>query len=182
MSPQLKPCLSSTTMPTYAARSSSSSRSKVFGSSCTTALPPCWPTTSCVSQGQHVVVHFAAARDRLAGRLQGRQAEAPSCAVDGVELSGTIFQMMRACAAHMHLLLVNVPGAGGEGRGLLAIHAGLAGRLSQRTRPFVVRLSWLNAGPMDSESSKRQNSSQLSPNFRSPAPASEVRTPQAGAS
>ena len=56
------------------------------------------------------------ASDHLAGRLQRRQADAPGCAVDGIELSGDVFEMMRARVRHiLHLLLVDVPGAGGEG-------------------------------------------------------------------
>ena len=67
-------------------------------------------------QHQHVVVQFAAAGDHLAGSLQRRQANAPGSAVDVVELSWHVLEMMFARVSHkLHLLLVNVPSAGREG-------------------------------------------------------------------
>ena len=67
-------------------------------------------------QDQHVVVQFAAAGDHLAGSLQRRQANAPGSAVDVVELSWHVLEMMFARVSHkLHLLLVNVPSAGREG-------------------------------------------------------------------
>jgi hypothetical protein len=42
--------------------------------------------------------------------------DAASCAVDGFELSGDVFEMMRAGVRNVtQLLRVNIPGAGGEG-------------------------------------------------------------------
>ena len=67
-------------------------------------------------QNQHVVVQFPAASDYLAGHLKRCQVDAASCAVDGLELSGDVSEMMRAGVRDvLHLLLVDVPGAGGEG-------------------------------------------------------------------
>ena len=67
-------------------------------------------------QNQHVVVQFPAASDYLAGHLKRCQVDAASCAVDGLELSGDVSEMMRAGVRDvLHLLLVNVPGGGGEG-------------------------------------------------------------------
>jgi hypothetical protein len=67
-------------------------------------------------QDEHVVLQFAAASDHLTGGLQWCQADAPGGAVDRIELSGDVLEMMRACVRHiLHLMFVDVPGAGGEG-------------------------------------------------------------------
>lgn len=66
-------------------------------------------------QNQHVVLQLAGAGDHLAGGLHRREADASVCAVDGIELPGHVFEMMRMRMRHvLHLLLVNVPGPGRE--------------------------------------------------------------------
>ncbi len=67
-------------------------------------------------QDQHIVLQLAGVGDYLAGRLHRREADASRCAVDRFELPGHVFEMMGARMRNvMHLLFVDVPGAGSEG-------------------------------------------------------------------
>ena len=67
-------------------------------------------------QHQDIVGKLSDASDHLAIRLERREADAPGCAVDGIELAGNVIEMMHARVHHeLHLLLIDVPGAGGEG-------------------------------------------------------------------
>src|SRR6201984_3781463 len=67
-------------------------------------------------QHQDIVGKLSGASDHLAIRLERREADAPGCAVDGIELAGNVIEMMHARVHHeLPTLLIDVPGAGGEG-------------------------------------------------------------------